>query len=234
MKVPNHLYVLGDTYTCHTYCCYVYHFTNIGCTLFTCDMYMCRLRHINDSVLSSLKKEGICLLFFIFVPLLLPQTNPTKMLTQRVWRLTFREYSKCVTWYTIYVSLAVNVPGMTSRYVVAREKWCARSQGHMNITLPKTYKCQNTYMFRCLNASSSSSSLSSGSFDMDMSYTRVLHIKVAYRVPHKWRNAFYVTRPLLCASITCYVTVITVEINHCSFRRVRFAFLYIVTRSKIV
>jgi hypothetical protein len=24
-----------------------------------CDMYMCRLRHINDSVLSSLKMEGI-------------------------------------------------------------------------------------------------------------------------------------------------------------------------------
>jgi hypothetical protein len=23
------------------------------------------------------------------------------------------------------------------------------------------------------------------SFDMDMSYTRVLHIKIAYRVPHK-------------------------------------------------
>jgi hypothetical protein len=46
-------------------------------------------------------------------------------------------------------------------------------------------------------------------FDMDMSYTRVLHIKVAYRVPHKWRHAFYVTRPLLCARITCYVTAIT-------------------------
>jgi hypothetical protein len=29
----------------------------------TCDMYMCRLRHINDSVLSSLKMEGIRLLF---------------------------------------------------------------------------------------------------------------------------------------------------------------------------
>jgi hypothetical protein len=27
-------------------------FTRIGCTLFTCDMYMCRLRYINDSVLS--------------------------------------------------------------------------------------------------------------------------------------------------------------------------------------
>jgi hypothetical protein len=26
---------------------------------------------------------------------------------------------------------------------------------------------------------------------------------------HKWRHAFYVTRPLLCARITCYVTVIT-------------------------
>jgi hypothetical protein len=88
--------------------------------------------------------------------------------------------------------------------------------------------------------------------DMDMSYTRVLHITVAYRASHKWRHAFYVTRPLLCARITCYVTVIyvtrpllcarityyvtviTVEMNRCSFRRVRFALLYIVTRSKIV
>jgi hypothetical protein len=26
MKVPNHLYVLGDTYTCHTYCWHAYHF----------------------------------------------------------------------------------------------------------------------------------------------------------------------------------------------------------------
>jgi hypothetical protein len=38
-------------------------FTRIGCTLFTCDMYMCRIRHINDPVLSSLKMEGIRLLF---------------------------------------------------------------------------------------------------------------------------------------------------------------------------
>jgi hypothetical protein len=29
----------------------------------TCDMYMCRLRNINDSVLSSLKMKGIHLLF---------------------------------------------------------------------------------------------------------------------------------------------------------------------------
>jgi hypothetical protein len=38
-------------------------FTRIGCTLLTCDMYMCRLRHINDPVLSSLKMEGIRSLF---------------------------------------------------------------------------------------------------------------------------------------------------------------------------
>jgi hypothetical protein len=24
MKVPDHVYVLGYTYTCHTYCCYAY------------------------------------------------------------------------------------------------------------------------------------------------------------------------------------------------------------------
>jgi hypothetical protein len=41
-------------------------FTCIGCTLLTCDMYMCRLRHINDPVISSLKMEGISLLYFIF------------------------------------------------------------------------------------------------------------------------------------------------------------------------
>jgi hypothetical protein len=34
-------------------------FMRISCTLFTCDMYMCRLRHIHDPVLSSLKMEGI-------------------------------------------------------------------------------------------------------------------------------------------------------------------------------
>jgi hypothetical protein len=74
---------------------------------------------------------------------------------------------------------------------------------------------------------------------MDMSYTRVLHIK--NRVPrtsqmtsrllrhtaaamraHNVLFNSYNTRPLLCERITCYVTVITVEINHCSFRRVRF------------
>jgi hypothetical protein len=109
--------------------------------------------------------------------------------------------------------------------------------------------------------------------DMDMSYTRVLHIKVAHRASHKWRHTFYVTRPLLCARITCYVTVITVEMaaamrvhnvlcnsylrhttsamrvhnvlcnsynsitvemNRCSFRHVRFFFFYIVTHLKIV
>jgi hypothetical protein len=71
MKVPNHLYVLGDTYTCHSYCCYAYYFMRIDCTLFTYDTYMCRLRLINDSVLSSLKMEGIRLFFIVFCLLLL-------------------------------------------------------------------------------------------------------------------------------------------------------------------
>jgi hypothetical protein len=38
--------------------------TRIGCSLLTCDMYMSDLRHIHDPVLSSLKMEGIRLLFF--------------------------------------------------------------------------------------------------------------------------------------------------------------------------
>jgi hypothetical protein len=63
IELPDHVYVLGDTYTCHAFCCYAYFFTRIGCTLLTCDMYMCRLRHIHDPILLSLKMEGIRLLF---------------------------------------------------------------------------------------------------------------------------------------------------------------------------
>jgi hypothetical protein len=37
---------------------------NDMCSSNTCDMYMCRLRHINDAVLSSLKIEGIRLIFY--------------------------------------------------------------------------------------------------------------------------------------------------------------------------
>jgi hypothetical protein len=59
------------------------------------------------------------------------------------------------------------------------------------------------------------------------------HTAVARRAHNVLCNS-YNTRSLLCARITCYVTVITVDTNHCSFRRVRFALLYIVTRSKIV
>jgi hypothetical protein len=45
-------------------CYYSIIFTRIGCTLLTCDMYMSDLRHIYDPVLSSLKMEGIRLLFY--------------------------------------------------------------------------------------------------------------------------------------------------------------------------
>jgi hypothetical protein len=40
-------------------------FTRIGCTLLMCDMYMSDLKHIHDPVLSSLKMEGIRLLFYL-------------------------------------------------------------------------------------------------------------------------------------------------------------------------
>jgi hypothetical protein len=58
MKVPDHVYVLGQTYTCHTYCCYAYRLYFL-----TCDMYKSSLRHIHDTVLLSLKMKGIRLLF---------------------------------------------------------------------------------------------------------------------------------------------------------------------------
>jgi hypothetical protein len=94
-------------------------------------------------------------------------------------------------------------------------------------------------------------------FDMDMSYARrvrtashsshisysvsrkVLHQRTAshsshtsHSVSHKWRNAAAAMRAhnVLCNSYNS----ITVEMNRCSFRRVRFALWYIVTRSKIV
>jgi hypothetical protein len=58
MKVPDHLYVLGDTYTCHM----LLKVQPIRIKI--CDMYMCSLRHINDPVLSSLKMEVIRFIFF--------------------------------------------------------------------------------------------------------------------------------------------------------------------------
>jgi hypothetical protein len=38
IKVPDHVYVLGHSYTCYTYCCYAYHF------------YAYRLYFINVSI----------------------------------------------------------------------------------------------------------------------------------------------------------------------------------------
>jgi hypothetical protein len=68
MKVPDHLYVLGEACTCHTIAAMHIIFMRIGCTLLTSDMYMSRLRHINDPVLPSLKMECIRLLIFSPTP----------------------------------------------------------------------------------------------------------------------------------------------------------------------
>jgi hypothetical protein len=55
MKVPDHLYVLGDTYTCHTYCRYTYHFYAYWLYfIYVWHVYtMCGLGHIHDPVLLS-------------------------------------------------------------------------------------------------------------------------------------------------------------------------------------
>jgi hypothetical protein len=64
IEVPDHVYVLGDTYTCHTY-----FFTRIVYTFLACDMYMFHLTHIyiyiyiHDPVLLSLKMVCIRLLY---------------------------------------------------------------------------------------------------------------------------------------------------------------------------
>jgi hypothetical protein len=63
MKVLDHVYVLGLTYKCHTYCCYAYRLYFL-----TCYMYKSSLRHTHDPVLSSLKMKGIRLLFYLFSP----------------------------------------------------------------------------------------------------------------------------------------------------------------------
>jgi hypothetical protein len=48
----------------------------------TCDMYMCRLRHINVSVLLSLKMEGIRLPFYRrFGTMYWPQLQGSRILT---------------------------------------------------------------------------------------------------------------------------------------------------------
>jgi hypothetical protein len=57
--------------------------------------------------------------------------------------------------------------------------------------------------------------------------SRLLRHTAAVMRAHNVLCNSYNIRPLLCARITCYVTVITLEINHCSFRHVRFALLYI-------
>jgi hypothetical protein len=83
-------------------------------------------------------------------------------------------------------------------------------------------------------------------FDMDMSYTRVLHPKVLhqrtasqgcalYKSQMTSRILRYMAAAMRAHNVLCNsYNSITVEMNHCSFRRVRFALLYIVTHSKIV
>jgi hypothetical protein len=56
---------MPDLYMSHVLLlCIIIFFTFIGFTLLKCDKYKSSLRHIHDPVLSSLKMEGIRLLYF--------------------------------------------------------------------------------------------------------------------------------------------------------------------------
>jgi hypothetical protein len=59
IELSDHVYVLGDKYACHTLIIKPIGVKNDKHISNTCDMYMCRLRHIHDPVLLSLKMEGI-------------------------------------------------------------------------------------------------------------------------------------------------------------------------------
>jgi hypothetical protein len=48
-------------------------------------MYMCRLRHINDSVLLSLKMEGIRLLFLFYYSMTVSKESPNSI---KIWQFT--------------------------------------------------------------------------------------------------------------------------------------------------
>jgi hypothetical protein len=67
MKILDHVCFRLDLYMSQVLLlCIIIFFMRIGYTLLTRDMYKSSLRHIHDLVLSSLKMEGICLLFSAF------------------------------------------------------------------------------------------------------------------------------------------------------------------------
>jgi hypothetical protein len=73
----------NESFTClrrHIYMSHII-FMRIGFTLLTCDMYMCRLRHINDLVLTSLMMEGIRLLLLTGIDACIDHTCNTARLT---------------------------------------------------------------------------------------------------------------------------------------------------------
>jgi hypothetical protein len=86
--------------------------------LFTCDMYMCRLRLIIDSVLSSLKMEGTRLLYYLSSPT--PSATPAH---------TYDYVTRFKV--NIVLSSGPSSDGTTPKVI-------------RSITPPKTYKCQNT------------------------------------------------------------------------------------------
>jgi hypothetical protein len=111
-------------------------FTRIGCTLLTCDMYMSDLRHIHDPVISSLKMEGIHLLFSVHCfPIPSTTRAPTRVYVKRMKDNEMRH----VIHDTRISSGQCPQRDITVRYGL---------QGHTKKTSGKTYTCQNSHHYK--------------------------------------------------------------------------------------
>jgi hypothetical protein len=64
-------------------------------------------------------------------------------------------------------------------------KYVGTTESREDATNGNTEKLRGNSVERIITVNFHFLSAVSFHFDMDMSYTRVLHIKVAYRVPHK-------------------------------------------------
>jgi hypothetical protein len=73
----------------------------------TCDIYMCRLRHINDPVLSSLKMEGIRLFILIYIYMswyiyLLTAISLIPTVAAVQYTFTYKQYTEQHNWHKQY------------------------------------------------------------------------------------------------------------------------------------
>jgi hypothetical protein len=105
-------------------------FTRIGCNLLTCDAYMCRERHIHDPVLSS---------YSVYYHYL---ASPTPYCNKRHHTYSYVTCSKVNVARSSGTSSDVTISRYGSQDLKVIRNIPKRKDMHVNITPPKTYKCQ--------------------------------------------------------------------------------------------